>query len=136
MAHTPQACLDHRLFIHDKFSNGRRYKMLTALGEHTFEALCGAVRSKMTANDVLHALHPLSMKHGKPEFISSDNGPESVALHFQDWLKRVGIQPLLIYPGSPWENGCNECFKGTLRREVLNAEWFHSTKQAPVAVNV
>ncbi|MFA9474022.1 MAG: integrase core domain-containing protein [Filomicrobium sp.] len=29
-----------------------------------------------------------------------------------------------IYPGLPWENGCNERFNGTLRREVLNAEWF------------
>jgi putative transposase len=84
---------------------------------------------------VLDALHPVLMKHGKPEFIRSDNGPEFVALHFQDWLKRVGIQPLLIYPGSPWENGYNERFNGTLRREMLNAEWFHSTKQAQVAIN-
>ena len=76
------------------------------------------------------------MKHGKPEFIRSDNGPELVALHFQDWLKRAGIQPLLIYSGSSWENGYNERFNGTLRREVLNAEWFQSAKQAQVAINV
>ena len=75
--------------------------MLTVLDEYTREALCVAVRSKMTANDVLDALHSVLMKHGKPEFIRSDNGPEFVALHFQDWLKRVGIQPLLIYSGSP-----------------------------------
>jgi len=92
-------------FVHDKLSNGRSYKMLTVLDEYTREALCVAVRSKMTANDVLDALHPVLTKHGKPEFIRSDNGPEFVALHFQDWLKKVGIQPLLIYPGSPWENG-------------------------------
>ena len=41
-----------------------------------------------------------------------------------------------IYPGSPWENGYNERFNGTLRREVLNAEWFHTTRQAQVAINV
>jgi transposase InsO family protein len=33
------------------------------------------------------------------------------------------------------ENGYNERFNGTLRREVLNAEWFHTTKQAQVAIN-
>ena len=38
--------------------------------------------------------------------------------------------------GSPWENGYNERFNGTLRKEVLNAEWFHTTKQAQVAINV
>ena len=109
--------------------------MLTVLDEYTREALCVAVRPQMTASDVLDALHPLLMKHGKPEFIRSDNGPEFIAAHFQDGLKRVGIQPLLIYPGSPWENGYNERFNGTLRREVLNAEWFHTTKQAHVAIN-
>ncbi|MDA8943031.1 integrase core domain-containing protein [Alphaproteobacteria bacterium] len=123
-------------FIHDHLSNGRSYKMLTVLDECTREALCVAVRSKITANDILDALHPVLMKHGKPEFIRSDNGPEFVALHFQDWLKRVGIQPQLIYSGSPWENGYNERFNGTLRQEVLDAERLHNTKQAQVAINV
>ena len=41
-----------------------------------------------------------------------------------------------IYPGSPWENGYNERFNGTLRNEVLNAEWFHSVHQAQTAINV
>ena len=30
----------------------------------------------------------------------------------------------------------NERFNGTLRKEVLNAEWFHTTRQAQVAINV
>ena len=65
--------------------------MLTVLDEYTREALCVAVRSKMNANDVLDALHPLFMKHGKPEFIRSDNGSEFIATHLQDWLKKVGV---------------------------------------------
>ena len=123
-------------FVHDKLSNGRSYKMLTVLDEYTREALCVAVRPKMNAHDVLETLHPLLMKHGKPEFIRSDNGPEFIATHLQDWLKKVGIKPMQIYPGSPWENGYNERFNGTLRKEVLNAEWFHTTRQAQVAINV
>ena len=122
-------------FVHDKLSNGRSYKMLTVLDEYTREALCVALRPKITARDVLDALHPLLMKHGKPEYIRSDNGSEFIAAHFQNLLKRVGIQPLLIYPGSPWENEYNESFNGTLRREVINTEWFHSTKHAQVVIN-
>ena len=49
--------------------------MLTVLVEYTREALCVAVRSKMNANDVLDALHPLLIKHGKPEFIRYDIPP-------------------------------------------------------------
>ena len=71
----------------------------------------------------------------KPECIRSDNGPEFVAQAMQDWLARVGIKPIRIYSGSPWENGYNERFNGTLRREVLNAEWFTTTKQAQVVIN-
>ena len=110
--------------------------MFTVLDEYTREALCVAVRPKMNAHDVLDTLHPLLIKHGKPEFIRSDNGPEFIATHLQDWLKRIGIKPMQIYPGSPWENGYNERFNGTLRKEVLNAEWFHTTRQAQVAINV
>jgi len=67
-------------------------------------------------------------------FIRSDNGPEFIAENFQTWLTRVGIKPIRIYPGSPWENGYNECFNGTQRREVLNAEWFTSIRQAQTVI--
>ena len=53
--------------------------MLTVLDEYTREALYLAVWPKMNAQDVLEALYPLLMKHGKPEFIRSDNRPEFMA---------------------------------------------------------
>ena len=76
------------------------------------------------------------MKRGRPEYIRSDNGPEFIAAGFPQWLVKVGIKPIQIYPGSPWENGYDERFNGTLRNEVLNAEWFHTTKQAQTAINL
>jgi len=121
-------------FVHDKLSNGRPYKMLTVLDEYSRKALCVAVQSKMNSADVLDALYPLLLRHGKPEYIRSDNGSEFVATSLQGWLRKVGIKPIQIYPGSPWENGYNERFNGTLRHEVLNAEWFHTTKQAQIVV--
>ena len=122
-------------FVHDKLSNGRSYKMLTVLDEFTRRALAVTVRTRMGADDVLEALYPLLLKHGTPEYIRSDNGPEFAAEALQDWIRRVGIKPIRIYPGSPWENGYNERFNGTLRREVLNAEWFTTTEQAQIVIN-
>ncbi len=122
-------------FVHDKLSNGRSYKMLTVLDEYTRQALCVGAKRKMGAADVLEALYPLLLKHGKPQYIRSDNGPEFIAAPLQAWLRRVGIKPIQIYPGSPWENGYNERFNGTLRREVLNTEWFLTTKQAQVVID-
>jgi len=121
-------------FVHDKLANGRPYKMLSVLDDYSREALCVAVKPRMGNAEVLQARYPLFLKHGKPEFIRSDNGPEFIAENFQTWLTRVGIKPIRIYPGSPWENGYNERFNGTLRREVLNAEWFTSIKQAQVVI--
>ena len=121
-------------FVHDKLSNGRSYKMLTVLDEYTREALCIAVNFQMGNADVLEAIYPLLLTHGKPEFLRSDNGPEFVARAFQTWLTKVGIKPIRIYPGSPWENGYNERFNGTLRREVLNGEWFTTINQARTVI--
>ena len=121
--------------MHDRLSNGRGYKMLTVLDEYTRQALCVAVKTRMGSADVLEAIYPLLLKYGKPEYIRSDNGPEFIAKALQEWLTRVGIKPIQIYPGSPWENGYNERFNGTLRREVLNAEWFSTTEQAQTVIN-
>jgi putative transposase len=96
--------------------------MLTVLDEYTREAPCVAVASRMGASDALKALYPRLLKRGTPEYIRSDYGSEFSVAPFRDWLRRVGIQPIRVYPGSPWENGYNERFNGTLRREVLNAE--------------
>jgi putative transposase len=110
--------------------------MLTVLDEYTREALRVEVRSSMGAQDVLDTLYPLLLKPGKPEYIRSDNGKEFVADALQEWLMKLGIKPTQIYPGSPWENGYNERFNGSLRSETLNAEWFPPVRQAQTAINV
>ena len=81
--------------------------MLTVLDEYTRQAL--AVRTRMGTEDVLEALYPLLLRHGAPEeYIRSYNGPEFVAEAMQDWPVRVGIKPIRIYAGSPWENSFNQ----------------------------
>ena len=122
-------------FVHDKLSNGRSYKMLTVLDEYTREALSVNVATRMGSSEVLEALYPLLLRRGKPEYLRSDNGPEFSSAPFKDWLLRVRITPIHIYPGSPWENGYNERFNGTLRHEILNAEWFATTRQAQTVIN-
>ena len=89
----------------------------------------------MGSEDVLEVLYGLFLRHGKPEHVRSDNGPEFASEATQGWLEKVGVKPIRIYPGSPWENGYNERFNGTLRREILNAEWFTTARQAQVVIS-
>ncbi len=110
--------------------------MLTVLDEYTRQALCVEVKPRMGSADVLEVLYPLLLKHGKPDYIRSDNGSEFIATGMQLWLRKVDIKPIQLYLGSPWENGYNERFNGTLRNEVLNAEWFTSIAKAQTVINI
>ena len=57
-------------------------------------------------------------------------GSEFKARLLQEWLRTIEVEPIYIYPGSPWENGYNERFNGTLRHEVLDPEVFYSLDEA------
>jgi len=114
--------------------NGRAVRMLTVLDEYTRECLAIVVARKLRSDDVLHTLAALFARHGAPEHLRSDNGPEFTAKVVRDWLKRVGVQTLFIEPGSPWENGYNESFNGKLKDELINREIFYSLREAEVLV--
>ncbi len=86
------------------------------------------VSVKRGSAEVLDALYRLLLKHGKPEDIRSDNGPDLIAASLHKGLIRTGIKPIRITPGSPWENGDNERFNGRLCREGLNAEGVNTTR--------
>ncbi len=56
--------------------------------------------------------------------------PEFTAKKVTEWLERVDVKTLFIEPGSPWENGYNESFNGTLRYELLDVELFDTLLEA------
>ncbi|MEJ2366409.1 MAG: IS3 family transposase, partial [Deltaproteobacteria bacterium] len=121
-------------FVADRTEDGRAIKMLTVIDEYTRESLAIVVARKIKSDDVLHCLTDLFVKHGPPEHIRSDNGPEFTARAVRHWLGRIGVKTMFIEPGSPWENGYNESFNGKLRDEVLNGEIFYTLKEAQVII--
>ena len=92
-------------FVASRTHDGRALKLLTVLDEHTRECLAIVVARKIRAHDVLEVLADLFVRHGPPEYLRSDNGPEFTAKLVRRWLGRVGVETLFIEPGSPWENG-------------------------------
>jgi len=83
---------------------------------------------------VLAALAELFIARGPPAHIRSDNGSEFNATSVQKWLANVGVKTLYITPASPWENGYNESFNGSLRDELLNGEIFYTPTEAKVLI--
>jgi transposase InsO family protein len=121
-------------FVMDRTHDGKSFRMLNIIDEFTRESLAIHIRRKLNSQDVLHVLGKLFLRHGPPEHIRSDNGPEFVADAVREWLGRLNVKTLYIEPGSPWENGYCESFNGKLRDECLNREIFHSLREAQILV--
>jgi transposase InsO family protein len=121
-------------FVADRTSDGRSFRMLTLIDEHTRECLAIDVARSLKSEDVLERLSDLFVRRGVPKYIRSDNGPEFTAHKVRDWLERVKVQTLFIEPGSPWENGYIESFNGKLRDELLDRELFDTLLEAKVLV--
>lgn len=58
---------------HDTHCNSRPYKMLTVMDEYTRKAFTVHIGTKLGPAEVLEALYPLIIRHGKPEHIRSNN---------------------------------------------------------------
>lgn len=121
-------------FVADRTHDGKAFRMLTVIDEHSRECLAIHVQRSLKSDDVLAVLTDLFTKHGPPAHIRSDNGAEFTAHAVRDWLARIGVKTLYIEPGSPWENGYNESFNGKLRDELLNGEIFYTMKEATILI--
>ena len=93
-----------------------------------------AVARSFSHERVIEVLTRLIAQYGCPQYIRSDNGPELVAEALLKFFHDQGIKPSRITPGKPWQNGSNESFNGTFRRECLDAERFHNLTEARVVI--
>jgi transposase InsO family protein len=114
--------------------DGRPLKLLTVMDEYTRQCLAIEVERRIRSDDVLDCLTGLFARHGSPEHLRSDNGPEFTAKVVRRWLERVEVRTLYIAPGSPWENGYVESFNGKLKDELIDREIFYSLEEARVLV--
>jgi transposase InsO family protein len=121
-------------FVEGRTHDGRKFRILTIIDEASRECLALIVARQLRHEDVLAALAELFVTRGPPAHIRSDNGAEFIANAVQKWLAQIGVKTLYIAPGSPWENGYNESFNGSLRDELLNGEIFYSLAEAKVLI--
>jgi putative transposase len=117
-------------FVFDQLDSGRALKILPIVDNFTRECLVIEVAHNITAARVIEILEHLVAKHGAPQFMRSDNGPEFIARAVREWLEAKGIGTAFIEPGSPWENGYSESFNSRFRDEVLDREVFTSLLEA------
>jgi transposase InsO family protein len=121
-------------FVEGRTYDGRKFRILTIVNEASRECLALIVARQLKHEDVLAALADLFIARGPPANIRPDNGSEFIATAFQKWLAQVSVTTLYITPASPWENGYNESFNGSLRDDLLNGEIFYSLVEAKMLI--
>ena len=122
-------------FVHDQTMNdGRAFKVLTVVDEHTRVPMLVHVARRINSKDVVRLVSGLFKEHGVPRHIRSDNGPEFIAQELRKYLRESGVGGLYVEPGSPWQNGLIESFNGRLQDECLKLEAFMDLREAKVVV--
>lgn len=117
-------------FVSNALAGGKRFRFLTTVDNYLRLSPGIEVASSLTGQRETRFPDQVSLKHGYPERIRVDNGPEFVSEDFTIWAVKKGIQIEYIRPGKPSDNGYIESFNGNLRDECLNENWFLSMKGA------
>ena len=123
-------------FVEDRTETGRKLRILTLVDEFTRESIKEEIEHRTNAKFVARTLLGCFQERGVPKFIRSDNGPEFIAKFLMRFCAIHRVEARHIDPGSPWQNGIDERFNGTLRRECLESETFHNRDHARAIVRL
>lgn len=120
--------------VHDRYHDDEPLRCLTVVDEATGYCLAIEVGRHVRSDHIRMLLRRLITQYGCPRAIRSDNGGELIATVLREEMDKRHIKLANIEPGKPWQNGNNESFNGTFRRECLNAEVFGSLTEARVVI--
>jgi putative transposase len=71
---------------------------------------------------LIEVLSRVIRERGSPKYIRSENAPEFVSRALLECAVANELDPALIDPGTPSQNGTNESFNGKFRDECLGME--------------
>lgn len=118
-------------FVSDALFNGKKFRALTIVDNHTRECLAIEVNQSLTGDHVVEVLKAIGQQgRPLPSRIQADNGPEFVSISLDKWAYDNGVVLDFSRPGKPTDNPFIESFNGSFRDECLNVHWFLSLEDA------
>jgi putative transposase len=122
-------------FITRRTSDGKPVRVLNVIDEFPRLGLGSHAARSIGSRSVIAHLEKLFRQHGKPTLIRADNGREFIADTLLDWLGEQHVRGVFIAKASPWQNGINERFNGTMERELFGHEVYHSVLEVQFVVD-
>jgi putative transposase len=117
-------------FVSDQLTDGRRFRVLTVVDDHTRECLALVADTSLSGGRVVRELDAIIARRGRPLTVVSDNGTEFTSMAILRWSQDRQIDWHYIAPGKPMQNGFIESFNGSFRDECLNETLFSSLPEA------
>jgi putative transposase len=117
-------------FTRDTLANGRAFRTLNIVDDHTRECPVIEVDHSLPGLRVVRVLERLAVTRGLPGTIIVDNGPEFAGRVLDRWAYQRGVHLHFIDPGKPVQNAFVESFNGKFRDECLNEHWFVDLQDA------
>lgn len=97
---------------------GRWYYLSTVLDIFSREIVGWGVSIHHDTKLILSALYDALSKRETPGILHFDRGSEYLSGQHLDLLERLEVRPSVSAPGSPWQNGFQERFYGSLKTEL------------------
>jgi transposase InsO family protein len=113
-------------FIKRRTDDGRSFLVLNVIDEFTRLGVGSHVARRIGSKVVRTHMEKLFEIHGRPTLIRADNGREFIAGALLDWLGEQEVHGVFIAKASPWQNGINERFNGTMEHELFGHEVYYS----------
>ena len=106
------------------------------MGAVARQALAIQVDQGIKGEQVVAVVGRLAKLRGAPRAIQVDTGPAFVSKALDRWADENNVTLDFSRPGKPTDNVLVESFKGRLRDECLNANWFLSLADARSKIEV